>query len=71
MPAHAKVKTALEQEGLATPTQIQKYAIPIILGPKKVDLLASAQTGCASKESIFPRFFDENHHYIDSFTTFR
>merc|ERR1719316_2070840 len=42
---HDSVKTALEQEGLATPTQIQKYAIPIILSPKKVDLLASAQTG--------------------------
>lgn len=41
----------VKRSGYATPTPVQKYALPIVMGGR--DIMASAQTGSGKTVSIF------------------
>lgn len=45
LPLHPQIITALDAQGITTPTDIQAKAIPVLLSPERVDFWGQAQTG--------------------------
>ena len=45
LPLHPQIITALDAQGIVTPTDIQAKAIPVLLNPERVDFWGQAQTG--------------------------
>lgn len=45
LPLHPQIISALDAQGITTPTDIQAKAIPVLLSPKRVDFWGQAQTG--------------------------